>query len=288
MEDVSVGVGGDATINVWYRAAAPGSKTVVLIHGLTGTSRLWIPLLDELPPHLGVIAPDLRGRGASWRTQPPYDLETLASDVGGVVDQLGPDSVIGVGYSMGAWILALLAGPNTETVDHAVLLDGGIPVTVDPKLTPEEILDTMVGPSVRRLSESYRDVHSYLEYHRAWPTLSGRWNPLIDEVLEYDLVSDTNGLRVRANPEAVRVGGYDITLNRDITTAGHRIGVPATLVVVDHGMTDEPGGFVAENGAQEASALNPLLTTRLLKGLNHDTLVLGDGVPIIASIISGL
>src|SRR5258706_5985208 len=39
--------------------------TVLLIHGTCSSSGFWEPLLRHLPPHWRIVAPDLRGYGAS-------------------------------------------------------------------------------------------------------------------------------------------------------------------------------------------------------------------------------
>jgi pimeloyl-ACP methyl ester carboxylesterase len=51
-------------IRLHYRIAGQG-EPVILIHGYTQTSRMWMPLVSELVKTHTVLAPDLRGAGAS-------------------------------------------------------------------------------------------------------------------------------------------------------------------------------------------------------------------------------
>ena len=62
---------------------------------------------------------------------------------------------------------------------------------------------------------------------------------------------------------------------------------PTTLLVVDHDMADQPGGFIRLETAQEAVAANPNIELSLLEGLNHYTLMFGDGAPLVAEAIVG-
>src|SRR6187455_542762 len=56
---------GGVTIN--YKIAGQG-PVIVLLHGYTQTSHMWLPLIPALMKSHTVIAPDLRGAGGSERT----------------------------------------------------------------------------------------------------------------------------------------------------------------------------------------------------------------------------
>jgi len=96
----------------------PGAPTIVLVHGLAGTTTLaWrvTGVVDRLvAAGLRTVAFDLRGHG---RSDAPHDHASygdrrMAADIGEIIDRFaGPDAVV-VGYSMGAalTLLALEAG----------------------------------------------------------------------------------------------------------------------------------------------------------------------------------
>ena len=74
-----------------YKIAGSG-PIVVLLHGYTQTSHMWLPLIPKLSPTHTVIAPDLRGIGASERTAGGYDKKTMAKDIRELVHHLGHSS----------------------------------------------------------------------------------------------------------------------------------------------------------------------------------------------------
>jgi len=95
-------------------------KPLLLLHGFTGTARSHMGLLiDDLCRDRRVIAPDLRGYGASRppeRDFPPDFYQRDADDMAHLIDQLelGPVSVIG--FSDGAESAILLAARRPDLV----------------------------------------------------------------------------------------------------------------------------------------------------------------------------
>jgi pimeloyl-ACP methyl ester carboxylesterase len=66
-------------VKINYKIGGRG-PVVVLLHGYTQTSHMWMPLMPLLAASRTVIAPDLRGAGASARAKDGYDKKTLAKD----------------------------------------------------------------------------------------------------------------------------------------------------------------------------------------------------------------
>jgi len=286
MEDVRIAVPG-GEINVWHRPAAEGSPTVVLIHGLTGTSRWWVPVISHLPDDRGLIAIDARGRGQSWQVPEPHDLAALAEDVVLSLDHLGVDEAVIAGYSMGGWIAALAAIRHPERVSRLVLVDGGLATEIDPGLEPEEALSRAVGPALARLDTEFEDRSAYFEWWRRHPSLSGRWHHDLEGVFAYDIHEVNGSWLVRANRDAIIAAGRGLTVDDEVRNVARDVPRPAQLLVVDHGMLDQPGGFVPLDIAREAAAGNRQIEVSHHRGLNHYTLMLGDGAPLVADAVAG-
>jgi lipase len=284
MQDVSIAVPG-GEVNVWHREAGAGSPTAVLIHGLTGTSRWWARVIDLLPRGMGLIAIDARGRGLSVDAPPPYDLATIADDVSRAIDQLGVDRAIVVGYSMGAWIAAMFDERHPDRVVRVVLVDGGLPMPA-PSGDPDEFIEAVVGPSLARLDLDFATEESFFDYWRAHPALERHWDDSMRPALVSELVEAGSGHRVKINPEAIREAARQITVDPVTNRAGERVTSPTHLIVVERGTADQEGGMIPLDRAEAAVAANPALTMEYLVGVNHYTLLLGDGAPAVASAIS--
>ena len=286
MRDISVPIK-NGHFNVWHREPGHDSPTVVLIHGLTGTSRWWIPVISHLPNDLGLIALDVRGRGQSWQSPGPYTLRTIADDVARCLDQFELKTAAVAGYSMGAWVATLFGRHHPKRAERLILVDGGFPIEFDEDLSEGEILDQVVGLAMARLSREFESLDAYLDFWRSHPALVERWNPVLNDVFSYDVHGDGSTLRVRANREAVTQSGADFALDEHTATSGLHTKTPTSLLVVDHGMTDQPGGFIPLMTAEHAAESNPQIEVRLLKGQNHYTLMLGDGAPMVAAAVAG-
>src|ERR1700761_2427124 len=73
-------------------ALAGEGPAVLLLHGFPHTWQLWTPVMDALAARYRVIAPDLRGLGASGRPRDGYDARTLAGDAAALLAALGEES----------------------------------------------------------------------------------------------------------------------------------------------------------------------------------------------------
>ncbi|MGY9064246.1 alpha/beta fold hydrolase, partial [Streptomyces sp. CAS3] len=85
-------------LNVALSGSGPA---VLLLHGFPHTWELWTDIMADLSGHYRVIAPDLRGFGASGRAASGYDAGTLAEDAAALLTTLGVSSAAVVGIDAG-------------------------------------------------------------------------------------------------------------------------------------------------------------------------------------------
>jgi pimeloyl-ACP methyl ester carboxylesterase len=111
---------------VHYLATGPASgPPVLLIHGLGGRAEDWWnvgPVLAKAG--FRVYMPDLLGFG---RSEQPADFSYSVRDQAAVVvafmDALGIKQANVAGWSMGGWIVQLVASEHPERVSHLILID---------------------------------------------------------------------------------------------------------------------------------------------------------------------
>lgn len=120
-----------ATVNgvtLHYLQAGEGDTSpVVLLHGYAETSHMWRPLMPKLADRHVVIAPDLRGAGASSKPDGGYDKKTLAQDIHALVASLGYRKVKIVGHDIGLMVAYAYAAQYPDEVESIVLMDAFIP-----------------------------------------------------------------------------------------------------------------------------------------------------------------
>lgn len=271
---------------MWYRPAIPGKPTVMLVHGLTGTSRWWSPVIARLPEEVGVIAPDLRGRGQSWETPGPYGLTAMAADFSACLNHFEVPAATIAGYSMGAWLAGIFGSTRPRRVNGVVLVDGGLRVDLDPDENPDTVLSEFMGPSLARLDMDFESEEAYLDFWKQHPALIGRWTTQMDRIFAYE-IDQVRGdkYRCRANPRAVIEGGNDMLFDEEAAKAVYELVVPTRALIVDHDLADRRGGFMSEDAAAETASRNPNVVVERLRDLNHFTLILGSGATNVASAI---
>ena len=286
MQDVAVPIP-HGLANVWHRPPVDDASTAVLVHGLSGNSRWWTRVIDHMPAGLGLIVPDVRGRGGSVDAPPPYDLATLADDISRSLDHFEVDTAVVAGYSMGAWIAALFGLHHPERAERLVLVDGGLPLPRDPSMEVDELIDSLVGPALARLELEFDTEEDFYDHWRGHPALTRHWEDSMRAALGHELRAGAGpGLRVVANRDAIRVGARELTEDPIANEAAVKGGVPAHLIVVERGTLDQPGGMVPLDAANETARARADFSMEYLLGVNHYTLLLGDGASAVAAAIS--
>jgi 3-oxoadipate enol-lactonase len=98
------------------RRGTRGSTPLVLLHGFPLDHHLWDEVVPLLEDTFDVILPDLRGFGDSTTVDSSYSMDDYASDIAGLLDQLGIQKAAIVGHSMGGYVALAFARLYPERV----------------------------------------------------------------------------------------------------------------------------------------------------------------------------
>jgi pimeloyl-ACP methyl ester carboxylesterase len=109
---------------VSFRRAGSG-PCIVLLHGITGSSRTWDEVIPPLAERHTVIAPDLLGHGESAKPRGDYSLGAYASGVRDLLIALGIEKATVVGHSLGGGVAMQFAYQFPDRVDRLVLVSSG-------------------------------------------------------------------------------------------------------------------------------------------------------------------
>lgn len=113
-------------VRLHYLAAGKGTP-VILLHGFAQTGHMWRPLIAELAKGQTVIAPDLRGFGASAKPPQGYDKKSMAQDIHALALALGHRRVAIVGHDIGLMVAYAYAAQYPAEVDRVALMDAFLP-----------------------------------------------------------------------------------------------------------------------------------------------------------------
>ncbi|GAA2360377.1 alpha/beta fold hydrolase [Nonomuraea africana] len=105
----------------------PAAPALVLLHGRTADHNHWNLFTRRFAARFHVIAPDLRGHGASARPA-HYALPDMAEDIVALLGALGVEQAVLIGHSLGGVVAYHLAMNHPERVSLLVLEDPPAPV----------------------------------------------------------------------------------------------------------------------------------------------------------------
>ena len=109
---------------VGFRMAGDG-PLIVLIHGITSTSEVWLDVMARLAERYTVVAPDLLGHGGSAKPRGDYSLGAYASGARDLLGLLGFERGTVVGHSLGGGIALQFAYQFPEYCERLVLVSSG-------------------------------------------------------------------------------------------------------------------------------------------------------------------
>jgi len=89
--------------SLFYREEGSGLP-VLLLHGFAEDGHIWDELVPRLSSHCRLLIPDLPGSGRSTLLPGEPSIDSLADTIGAFIDQLGLDTCVLIGHSMGGYV----------------------------------------------------------------------------------------------------------------------------------------------------------------------------------------
>ncbi len=219
-----------ATINgvqLAYSDLGEGSPPVVLVHGFPLNRSMWDLQLGVVRERHRVIAPDLRGFGASEAGPPgPLTMEQHADDVAALLDHLGiREPVVYCGLSMGGYVGFAFWRRHPERVRALVFAD-----TRAAADTPEG-RQARLDMAIR--AEALNSPNPAIE-----GMLAKMFAPTVR--LESALAQRVESMMAGTSPRAVADGQRGMAERRDNTDLLSTIGVQTMLLVGEEDVLTPP------------------------------------------------
>ena len=208
-------------------------EPLLLIHGLGMSSELWVNQIPAFAAHYRTISVDLRGFGQSSKPQYPgaYQIETLAKDIAGVIENMGLAKCHVLGTSMGGFVAQALALEYPELCNRLILCHTAPRMSI-----PVDVLNTRV----EALGKMSLDEYAKIVVAQA---LSANAGPELCEWLTNMLLKNDKRAYTQVLTEGL--SGFDVTTKLKQIT--HQ-----TLVI-----SGELDAVLPREGGQEIAALIP-------------------------------
>ncbi|MEV6770361.1 alpha/beta hydrolase [Nocardia sp. NPDC051030] len=167
-------MGGVSDLHI-HRFGPSTGQVVLALHGLTGHGKRWQALAEQHLPGVRIIAPDLRGHGRSTGV-PPWDFETIVTDLVELLRAETSEPVVLLGHSFGAGAGVHLAARHPELVRGLILLDPAI--GLDPEFMLQIAAAMLENPDYASVEQARFD-----KVETAWAEVDPR--VLEDELAEH-------------------------------------------------------------------------------------------------------
>jgi pimeloyl-ACP methyl ester carboxylesterase len=280
--------GGTLRVGDWGSQDPGGpDTTIIALHGISSSHLAWGLTVRALPARVRLIAPDLRGRGRSAGLPGPYGMVRHAEDLQAVIEALELPRATLIGHSMGGFVAVVAAHLFPDRVSGILLIDGGLPLPVPVGISRETLLEATLGPAARRLSMTFPDHGTYLEFWKQHPAfavdpavdLSSDIQEDIDESLaeyaRYDLTGTEPELRPSTSLEAVKQDILDLYGAEAVRAALSNLSSPVSLITAPRGLLNETPGIYPPSEIERWRAELPALAIREVPDVNHYTIVMG-------------
>lgn len=161
---------------IYYRTTdiLPDRRTILFIHGLSGSSSAWMPYEDHFKERYNIASFDLRGHGRSkkYPRYKDYHFSRFVEDMRTLLDHLGISEVIMISHSFGSLIGLEFLKEYPHRISKAALLSPNFAVKRRP-------ISRVIYPffNIAHYFEAFprtTRVGKHIDYSR-YP-MSGDWN----------------------------------------------------------------------------------------------------------------
>ena len=273
--------GGELLVAKW----GDGGTPVIAAHGITASYVSWQLVADALGGDVMLVAPDLRGRGGSAGLPGPYGMAAHADDLVRVMDDLGIESAVVVGHSMGGFVSTVLAVNHPDRVRRVVLIDGGVALEVPAMDDVDALLDAVIGPAMQRLLMTFPSREAYHQFWQQHPAFARDWSPEVEAYVDYDLAGEEPELRSKVSADAVRADATDTLVDDVSRKAVLSVQCPVHLLWAPRGLLDQTPGLYTDDALVELRS-RPGWSDELVPDVNHYTIGLSQrGAAAVAAAI---
>jgi lipase len=205
-----------------------------------------------------------------------YWMARHAADLEAVIEALELPRAVLVGHSMGGFVAVVAAQMYPDRFRQVLLIDGGLPLAIPAGISKEDLLEATLGPAARRLSMTFPDRATYLEFWKQHPAFpADQWSQAVIDYVSYDLIGTEPELRSSASLEAVKQDSMDLYDGAAVLAALDELRQPVSLLTAPRGLFNEIPGLYSPSEVERWRAELPAVTIREVPDVNHYTIVMG-------------
>jgi 3-oxoadipate enol-lactonase len=214
---------GDIDLNVVERGAGP---PLLLVHGYPLNHTMWERQLDGLASSFRLLAPDLRGFGASGVTPGTVSMAQMADDLAALLDALRvPGPVTFCGLSMGGYVAWQFALRHRQRLAKLILCD------------TKAVADSSEAAAGRlKTAERVVKEGSIIAAESLLPKLFASETPS----RQPQIVAATKEVMLRTHPQGIAAALRGMAERPDVTSQLKNFDLPALVICGEHDAISPP------------------------------------------------
>ena len=238
-------------------------KPILCIHGITANCRCWDVIAWALALRHRVLAMDLRGRGFSDKPPTGYSVENHVRDIHCLLDDIGLDSAVLIGHSLGAYISLAFAAQHPERAEGLILMDGGGQLTQD----QWDDISNAIKPSLDRLGQVFPSFNAYVEVMKQAPFFQP-WSPAIEGYFRYEVEEVEGGVRSRIQLAHIQEEAGNIR-EVNVTAFYPKVSCPVLILRATEGILSHDDVVLPEAAVERMVRDIPNAKRVDIEGANH-------------------
>jgi lipase len=131
-----------------------------------------------------------------------------------------------------------------------------------------------LGPAARRLSMTFPDRATYLEFWKS-SAFAEQWRQAVEDYANYDLTGTVPKLSPSASLEAVKQDSMDLYGGKSMLATLAELRQPVSLMTAPRGLLNETPGLYRGSEIERWKAEVPSVTIREVPDVNNYTIVVG-------------
>lgn len=254
-------------VNIQLAVWEGDGNQILCIHGLTANCRCWDLVASTLTPVNRLLAMDLRGRGLSEEPPSGYSVEHHCKDILAIMDNIGLDSAVLMGHSLGALISLVFAAEHADRVERLILVDGA------GKLGKRQMKKVLAGikPSLDRLGQIFPSFEAYIETMKQVPFLQPL-SSAMENYFRHEVEDLDGGVRSRVRSEHIQEEIQNMG-KIDVSQFYPMVHCPALILRATEGMMARDDLVLPEEAAGRIVREIPHVRSVGVEGTNHYSII---------------
>jgi pimeloyl-ACP methyl ester carboxylesterase len=220
-------------------------EALLCLHFGGGNLMMWQRVVPAFQKHYHLVLADLRDHGRSDKPQTGDNIDQMARDLVGVLDQLDLERVHVLGSSLGAEVGLSLVANHSKRV-RSLICDGALTSEFGPcgiwqgseETFREHVAQTLAGIRDRQ-DETFPSIEALVAARKKYFVAHGMWNDTIEAFLAYDAHPLGDGSFTRSWQHQARFNYMQAYYNYRFEAYYRRVKCPVLMVTGDEAPENE-------------------------------------------------